>query len=113
MGGPTRGLGGVRRSCHRNGKCREDISEVQELSGVPPKGPGGLGRPFRRNWRGWEALLEGRDGAGGPFGWPGGLETFPKGMGADSSPSRRQGGVEKPSRRARRGQEALPESRER
>ena len=66
MGGPTRGLGGVGRPCHRVGKCREDISEVQELSGVPPEGLGGVGRPSQRNGRGWEVLLEGREGSGGP-----------------------------------------------
>ena len=85
-------MGGVSRPSWRAGKGREALLEGERV---------------------WEALLENRDGAGGPFRWPGGLETFPKGMEGDSSPSRRQGGVEKPSRRARRGQEALPENRER
>ena len=109
LGGPSGEPEGIRRA----GRGREAFL----------KGKGGVSRSSRRAGKGqeaflegervWKALLENRDGAGGPFGWPRGLETFPKGMGGDNGPSQRQGGVEKPSRRARRGREALPESRER
>ena len=60
------------------------------------KGAGGVSRPSRGAGRGrealleggrvWEALLENREEVGVPSGWPEGLETFPKGLGGDSSP---------------------------
>ena len=75
-------MGGVSRPSQRAGKGREALLEGERV---------------------WEALLENREGARDPFGWLGGLETFSKGMGGDSSPSQRQGGVEKPSWRVGRG----------
>ena len=107
------GLSGEPEGVGRAGRGREAFL----------KGEGGVSRPSRRAGKGreallegervWEALLENRDGVGGPIRVARGVGNLLKGMGGDSSPSWRQGGVEKLSRRARKGQEALPEIRER
>ena len=82
---------------------------------------GGVGRSSRRDGTGREVFPEGWEGqarSGGPPGGPGGVEDLSEGQQESGGfPEDRKGsvglgGVRRPSRRARRGQEALLESRE-
>ena len=124
--GPSRELARV----GRDGRGWESLLEGRERSGGPPRWTGLIRRPFLQSREGlggllervrksWQALPEGREGLEGPTsgrvrsgGSPAGrvgLGGLPGGLGRIGSPQEGPEGVRRPSRKAGRGREAIPE----
>ena len=111
-----KGVGGVGRPSRRDGMGRQALVEVWEWSGGPPGELGSIGRPIRGDVRAQEDLSEGLEGSVGPSEGPGQVGE-PGEFGRHSRKDQEwsavtpgePGDIERPSQRARMGQEAILE----
>ena len=131
-GGPLKGPSGVAKPFRRARRGQNTLLEGQVGLGGPPRGPEGVGSPPKEgreeqeassiSRRGQEALLDGRNWLGVPPGGLGGIEKpsqmvkrgweSPKEGWMDCEAFQKGRRIRRPSRSARRGQEALPECQE-